>query len=246
MRRVTLVLGAAIALAMGASRCTPFSEEERGTPGVSSDAAADAPAPDAGSDGAGDAASCVFPTCESFDEPNWESRWNSTGDVSADTSHYVSSPRSLRIPSNGSLAVIRRSLPTAKQKITVKAKVKIAARGDGEIDFFGIRGLADPSFTGMSVYLIHTANGFSVQYPVTSGTAHEPVVATFTEWTAVSITIDLALREVRWDIGTQAGKKPLPTSYLPTERTLEVGIRYVRDVVNAWEVRFDDVETIDE
>lgn len=136
---------------------------------------------------------------------------------------------------------LTRRLPDAP-KVRVVAAMRVVTKGDGEIDFFGIRHVSD-----QGSWIVSPLNGSS--YVVESATLgavpkrNDSTGATFAEWTRVEILLERAPPTATWTIGgSQTAKVTLPITFATGDIELEVGIRYSRLVTNEWVVRFDDIE----
>lgn len=234
---VTLFVAAAFASACGSFTAAP---------------APDAAAPDAAaSDGtAPDGGGCPDLLCESFEDPDWLTKWSTqvlpaelsrVAEVEARTGGHV---LRLELSPKAPFQVVQYALPEKFTRAVLRVHMRVRTRGDGELDLLalGPEGLGAPGME-KAFALIHSSDAFAIEHPG----GNLPCNARFDKWQEVVITVTPAGEEtkVKFDVpgGGVATEAPVPSSWgTPIRFMLGLGATWSdRSRNRPWRVDYDDV-----
>lgn len=219
--------------------CTTFSTTPAGDGGT----------PDAGVDASALASDAAMPTCEhtfceDFEATGWNRSWTKTGaieriDVTAGASVSGTKAADLELGTN-TPAILVHSVG-AFRHIKLTARMKVVARGDGEIDLVNV--VSGPELGAPGLHLTHAAatNKFAVEPPVGAAT---PLDETFTEFVLIQLEVDVTTGQYSYAIGQEHGGGTVPGRSEAQPLYISLGASYASTVTTAWHVRFDDI-TVD-
>ena len=261
-----------LGVVLAAGACTPFDESpttSTGEDGGSADAGADAsslPSPrdagesrDAGDGGTGAGSPCAgkHVVCEDFDGEwsGWQTVTHSSSPLNADTTRFVSPPRSLSVEVNAKVnenhpSFLSRPFPAA-QRFSLSADVRAELTGapDSEVDLLGLE-LAPP--TGIPteirryyVAIIARSDGnFHLEVkieapvqPVDMSVELAPIPADFTR---ISLDLDLAAGTIVGAAGPVQQARPVTTAS-SMSGTLVVGAAWAANSRGTYAINVDNV-----
>jgi hypothetical protein len=245
---VVAVLAVAVAPTVGATACSSFGEADATAvdAGEGADAAADA-ATEASvlpGDGAPPAA-CTPPRCEGFEDPAWQNAWLSPfGAMSVATASPRTGAAALQLQLPAASTSAHRQFVAlglgSSRHVVATAHIRMFTRGSGEVDLFGLTGGYPAEGPGIFVVTDSKKPG-AVTVENVAGD-QTPVSATFSDWTRVTITVDLDAGGYVADIEGETSKTgTLPKTFTATRLYLVVGGYFIAGAQDAWDVRFDDL-----
>lgn len=146
------------------------------------------------------------------------------------------------VPAGTTMPSMLRVALTSPRRARVSWKMKVLARGAGEIDFAGVRA-ADESASSLLVH-VPSAAGFALQRKHAGRYENDTIDLSFQDWTPLSLAIDMRERTATLSSGERVLHEDRATDAWPTGNVfVELGASWVppAGTEREWRVAFDDV-----
>jgi hypothetical protein len=110
----------------------------------------------------------------------------------------------------------------------------------------GVRCSVDANGATIDSSLIVTRTGgvFAIQTHKPDGYNFNELTTQLSGWTPVTLVANFGESTYSFDVGGTTGGGPIATKCEPRYLDMFVGIAYANGVTSSWEVRYDNVETI--